>query len=118
MFGWFRKQHEPPPPSGQVAHQRPGEVFRWPKGWRLTALDEAIIAVPVAIFSDDEVIDSVIHGDADIRLGMNSATSARMMIWLKPGQSVWLSRSCEAVVVPMHDGDTADRRFTLDAVVH
>src|SRR5262249_7141311 len=35
MFGWFRKRPEP------VASQPPGEVFPWPKGWKLTALDEA-----------------------------------------------------------------------------
>jgi hypothetical protein len=32
----------------KIAHQPPGEVFAWPKGWQLTALDEAILAVSAA----------------------------------------------------------------------
>jgi hypothetical protein len=120
MFDWFKKKPEPPAAGEKVAHQPPGEVFPWPKGWQLTALDEAIIAVPAAILSDSEVIGSVIHCDDGVRLNMptesHSTPGARIMLWLQAGQSVWLSKSCQAVVVPQSEGDTAARRFRLTEV--
>ncbi|MBL8795876.1 MAG: hypothetical protein JNM56_18370 [Planctomycetia bacterium] len=120
MFGWFKKKPEPPVPGEKIAHQPPGEVFPWAKGWRLTALDEAIIAVPAAILGDNEAIGSVIHADEGVRLNLLTAPHAtpgeRIMIWLQPGESVWLSKSCQGVVLPQSDGDTAARRFGLTEV--
>jgi hypothetical protein len=117
MFGWFKKKQEPPPTTEKIAHQLPGEMFSWPKGWRITALDESIIAVPAAIIGDKEVIGAVIHCGEEVRLNFptepNSPQDARIMIWLLPGQSVWLSKSCQAVVVPLREGDKAARRFTV-----
>jgi hypothetical protein len=50
--------------------QPPGEVFPWPKGWRITAIDEAMIAIPTATIGDDEVVGTVIHGDEDIQIDL------------------------------------------------
>lgn len=100
-----------------IAHQPPGEVFAWPKGWQLTALDEAILAVPAAILTDDETIGSVIHCADEVRLNLPtvapSTSGARILIQLQPGQSVWLTKSCQAMVVPSHEGEKAVRRFQL-----
>jgi hypothetical protein len=120
MFGWFRKKPEPPATGEKIAHQPPGEVFPWARGWQLTALDEAIIAVPAAILGDNETIGSVIHCDDEVRLNLptapRSAPGERIMIRLQPGQSVWLSKSCQGVVVPQSEGDTAARRFRFAEV--
>lgn len=120
MFGWFKKKSEVPAAGQKIAHQPPGEVFPWARGWQLTALDEAIIAVPAAILGDNEAIGSVIHCDDGVKLNLPTASQAtpdeRIMIWLQPGQSVWLSRSCQGVVVPRSEGDTAVRRFRLAEV--
>jgi hypothetical protein len=117
MFGWFKKTPEPPPTEAKVAHQRPGEAFPWPKGWQLTALDEAVIAVPAALIGDNEVIGSVIHCGDGVKVNLPSESSstpgARIMLWLQAGQSVWLSKSCQAVVVPKQEGDTKVRRLRL-----
>jgi hypothetical protein len=92
-------------------------VFPWATGWQLTALDEAIIAVPAAILGDHETIGSVIHCDEGVQLNLPTAPHAmpgeRIMIWLQPGQSVWLSKSCQGVVMPQSEGDTMARRFRL-----
>ena len=116
MFGWFKKKPEPPA-TEKIAHQRLGEVFPWPKGWRLTAIDEAIIAVPAAIIGDNEVIGSIIHCGEEVRLNLptepHQTPGARIMIWLQPGQSAWLSKSCQAVVMPRREGDTGERRFSV-----
>jgi hypothetical protein len=96
MFGWFRKKPEPPAAGEKIAHQPPGAVFPWATGWQLTALDEAIIAVPAAILGDSETIGSVIHCDDGVQLnlptGPHATPGERIMIWLQPGQSVWLSK--------------------------
>jgi hypothetical protein len=119
MFGWLKKQLKPPPDE-KVAHQPPGEVFPWPKGWQLTALDEAILAVPAAILGDNEVIASVIHADDAVRINMptepHSMPEALIMLELLAGQSVWLSKSCDAFVVPQREGDSVVRRFKVSKV--
>jgi hypothetical protein len=117
MFDCFKKPSKASPAPERVAHQPLGEVFPWPKRWRLTAIDEAIIAVPVAILGDNDTIGSIIHCDEDVRLnlptGPRTSPEDRIMIWLKPGQSVWLGKSCQAVLLPIHEEDKAPRRFTL-----
>lgn len=63
MYGWSKKKSEPPPFDEKIAHQQPGDLFPWSKGWHLTTLDEAIIAVPAAILGGSGPIGSVIRGD-------------------------------------------------------
>ena len=120
MFGWFKKKPEQAATDKTVAHQPPGEVFAWPRAWQLTALDEAILAVPAAIISDSEVIGSVFHCDDGVQLNLptepQSTPGARIMLRLQPGHSVWLSKSCQAVVLSQFEGDTAPRRFRLTEI--
>jgi len=104
----------------KIAHQPPGVVFPWPKSWKLTALDEAILVIPSAILSNDEVIGSVIHCDDEVRLnlptGHESESDALMLIKLKEGQSVFLSKSCQAMILPNYEGDKAKKCFTFTYV--
>ena len=107
-------------PSGKLVSLPPGAVFPWPKACLLTALDEAILAVPAALVGDREIIGSVIHGHEDTQINLptepHSTQGARIMLWLKPGQSVWLSKSCEAMVVSNGEGDRVIRRFRVAEV--
>jgi hypothetical protein len=101
----------------QIAHQPPAVVFPWPKGWQLTALDETILAVPAAVVGDGETIGSVIHCEDNVLLNFptvpHSTPDGRILIWLQPGQSVWIAKSCQAMVVPSDPSDTAVRRFKI-----
>jgi len=58
--------------------------------------------------------------DACVQLNMptepHTTPGVRVMIWLQAGQSAWLSKSCQAVVLPQSEGDTAVRRFQLTEV--
>ena len=81
-------------------------------------IDEAVIAIPATILSDGEVIDSVIHCGDDVQLNMptepyTEPDAQGFQLWLQVGQSVWLSKSCQGVVLPQREGDTAVRRFRL-----
>lgn len=119
MFSWLKKQPKQST-NEKVAHQPPGEVFPWPKGWQLTALDEAIIAVPAAIIGDNEIIGTVIHADDGVQLNMpkepHSTSGTLIMLRLLAGQSVWLSKSCDAFVVPQREGDSVLRHFKISKV--
>ena len=104
MFGLFKKKSAPPEkPEASIAHQPPGEVFPWTKGVRLVAVDDVTFAIPAAVLSEDEQIGSVVLGDADIDIGLpkvsHSTPGAMIYLRLRAGMSVWLSRSCQAMVV-------------------
>lgn len=112
MFDWFKKKDkmpvsEEPIASEPVAHQPPNEVFPWPKGVTLTALDEVVIALPVAIMDTDRPMKEFIFGpdEMDINLPPNGEV---FFIKLQPGMAVSLARSCQAYVVA---GDGKSRRL-------
>jgi hypothetical protein len=108
MFGLFKKK--PEAKAGEkIASQPPGVIFPWPKGVVLTALDEATIALPMAIFSKDEPIGSVVLAPADIQINIPK-TGDTFFIRVQPGMSVSLAKSCQARVVA---DDKQPRRFKI-----
>jgi hypothetical protein len=110
MLGLFKKR--PEAKTGEkIAHQPPGQIFPWPRGTVLTALDEATIALPMAIFSKDEPIGSVVLGPADIQMNIPK-TGDTFFIRVRPGMSVSLTKSCQARVVA---DDNQPRRFKISA---
>ena len=98
MFGWFKKKPELPPVTDPVANQPPGEIFPWPKGVVLTALDEVVIAIPAAVFDNDRPISEVLFGSDEIGFAMPLG-SELCLLKLQPGMSVSLAKSCQAYVV-------------------
>ena len=92
-----------------IAHQPPGEVFPWPKGTKLIAVDEATIALPMALFGKDERIGSVVFSSPDLELSIPKQGDT-FLIRLQPGTWVSLSRSCQARVVAE---DARPRRFRV-----
>lgn len=110
MFGLFKKKFAAPAKSGEaIAHQPPGQIFPWPQGTVLTALDEATIALPKAIFGKDEPIGSVVLGPADMQMHIPKEGDT-FLIRLQPGMSVSLAKSCQARVV---SDDGQPRRFKI-----
>jgi hypothetical protein len=88
----------------------PGEKFPWPKRFQLTAMDASVIAIPAAVVEDHEVLGAVIHCDDDAQFSLQSDY---IFIRLRAGQSVWLEKSCQAIVIAEREGDVAARRFEL-----
>lgn len=84
-------------PPKRVAYQPHGEVFKWPRGVKLMALETVVFAVPAAILEPHETIGSVVRGDDAMEL--NIPDGDRIYIRLQPGMSVWLTKSCEACVI-------------------
>lgn len=116
IFGWLKKLRTQREHGEKVAHQPPCVPFTWPRGCQLTALDETIIAVPGAILADEERIGVVIHADDDVKLSIQDDADAPIKLWLRTGNSVWLTKSCDAVIVPQFEGDTRARRFRLKKI--
>jgi hypothetical protein len=94
-----------------IASQPPGQVFPWPQGIVLAALDEATIALPMAIFGKDEQIGSVVLGPVDMQINIPKQGDT-FYIRLKPGMSVSLTKSCQARVVAE---DKQPRRFKISS---
>ena len=92
-----------------LAHQPPGEVFPWPEGTDLTALDEVVIALPVALFGEHEPIGSVVFCPDGAELNI-PPQGDRFYLRLRPGMSVRLTKSCQACVIAE---DTEPRRFKV-----
>ncbi len=110
MFQWLKNKLTAPEKAGpEIAHQPPGQVFPWPQGTTLTALDEATIALPLAIFGKDEPIGSVVLGPADMQMSIPKEGD-KFFIRLQPGMSVSLTKSCQAQVVAE---DGLSRRFRI-----
>src|SRR5438552_3953373 len=92
-----------------VAHQPPGQVFPWPKGMVLTALDETIIALPMGLFDNHQPMESFLFGPADMQVNIPKDGDT-FLIRLQPGMSVSIGRPCQARVVA---DDKQPRRFKI-----
>ncbi|HEX4590497.1 MAG TPA: hypothetical protein VH120_11240 [Gemmataceae bacterium] len=98
MFGWLRQLLAASKPNQVVAKQPPGHVFPWPKGTVLTAVDDVVFALPLAVFGDDEAIGSVLHGPKEMEINIPLEGNT-FYIRLSSGMSVSLTKSCQACVV-------------------
>jgi hypothetical protein len=111
MFNRSRKPKLSSNESEEIATHPPGEVFRWPKGARLTAIDMLILALPKALFQCGETMSSVI----DAEHGMNIALppdSDNVYLYVQPGTSVTLKKSSQAYLVA-NDKNPRRMRITI-----
>ena len=110
MFGWLKKQFKSQDLPGEViALQPPGEIFPWPQGTILTALEEVIIQLPLAAFGKEEPIGSVVLGPSEMEINIPPEGES-VFIRLRPGMSASLNKSCQARVVA---NDGRPRKFRM-----
>ena len=109
MLDWFRTPRSPTPSRTSVAVQPPGAVFPWPRGTTLTALDEAVLALPRALVGPDEVIAAIIRGDDAMEITL-AEDGELFYLRLRPGMTVSLTRSAQSFVVA---DDGQSRRFQI-----
>lgn len=60
--------------SDALVTLQPGELFPWPNDMTLTAIDELVIELPIALFGDNEKIGDVLFcsDEAEINMPPNS----------------------------------------------
>jgi hypothetical protein len=102
VLSWLKKLLYPSSPDDAIAHQPPGDIFPWPKGIVLTAVDDVTIALPKAIFENDAPIGDALVADDDALISI-PAEGDRFYIRLQPGVSVSVRKSCQAFVVADDD---------------
>jgi hypothetical protein len=98
MFGWLRRRWRVATNDGIVATQPPGEVFPWHKGAVLTAIDEVVLALPMALLDKERPLDELIFGQKEMQINVPMEGDA-FFPRLMPGMSVSLAKSCQAYVV-------------------
>lgn len=97
MFGWGKRKAKSDD-ADLIAAQPPGQIFPWPKGAVLTAIDELVLAVPIALFDRDRPMSEFVFGPEDMQINI-PPDSDTFFIRLLPGMSVSLARSVESRVV-------------------
>ena len=68
VFGWLKRKPQPSTAGELVAAQPPGEIFPWPNGAVLTAVDELVLALPVALFDKDRPMSEFVFGPEDMQM--------------------------------------------------
>ncbi len=94
-------------PKARIASQPPGEVFAWPVNTPVKALDEFVLALPLALLEPDEEIGSVIQSDDDVEL---CTDDERIYLRLKPGMIISVTKSCQAFI---SSDDPTPRRIEI-----
>ena len=98
MFGWFKRKPQAAATGELIATQPHGQIFPWPKGAVLTAVDELVLALPVALFDKDRPMGEFVFGSDDIQMNI-PPESDTFFIRLMPGMSVSLAKSVQSYVV-------------------
>ena len=95
-----------------IALQPHGQIFPWPRGAVITAVDEIVVLeIPMELFGKDKKIGDCLFGSSDIE--MNSPPGVdRFFIRLKPGMFVSLAVSVQAMVIS-EDGKPRRIKMTL-----
>jgi hypothetical protein len=97
VFGWFKQKSRPSTAGELIATQPHGEIFPWPKGAVLTAIDELVLALPTALFGDRPMKESLFTpDDAQVNIPPDGDT---FFVRLMPGMSISLAKSVQSYVV-------------------
>jgi hypothetical protein len=109
MFGWLKRKSPQAADGDLTAAQPPGVFFPWPKGAVLTAVDELVLAVPVALFEPDRPMADFVFGPDGMEINI-PANSDIFYIRLSPGMSVSLAKTVQSRVVA---DDNSPRRIRV-----
>ena len=96
MFGWLKRK--PQTATKLIATQPHGEVFPWPKGAVLTAVDELVLALPMALFDKERPMSEFVFGPDDMQMSIPPEGDT-FFVRLTPGMSVSLAKSVQSYVV-------------------
>lgn len=109
MVGWLKRLFTSESADDPVCTALPKEIFPWPKGGIITAVDEVVIALPIALFDKDRAMGEFVFGPKDMELNI-PPNGDKFFIRLKPGMLVSLAKSCQAYVVA---DDSVPRRMKV-----
>ena len=98
MFNWMRrrKQQAVASTNDLIASQPPGDIFPWPKGAVLTAVDELVLALPVALFVADRPMSEAVFGLDDKEAVSPGPPCPRGESWV-----FWAGKCFQAIIRQM-----------------
>lgn len=99
---WFQKASESSAADPSVIFRLPNEVFPWPRGIEITAIDGIVLALPVTLFNPYEPMREFLSSPKDMGIKFFPDRDV-YFIMLKPGTSVRLAKSCDTYVVADDD---------------
>ena len=109
VFGWFRRKPKAARGEEMIASQPPGQIFPWHRGTVLTAQEEVVPALPMALLDPDCPMAEFVSGPDDMQINMPSEGDT-FFIRLMPQMSVTLAKSCQSYVVA---NDKRPRRIKI-----
>lgn len=98
MLGWFKRKPAPTPNGECIASQPPGEIFPWPKGTILTAVDELVLALPRGLLDKGRPIGEFLFGPSDMQISIPPEGDT-FFIRLASGMQISLAKSVQSYVV-------------------
>jgi hypothetical protein len=98
VFGWLKRKQQQATDDAIAATHPQMKPFPWPKGAVITAVDELVLALPVALFDKDRPMSEFVFGPDDMQMNM-PPDSDTFFVRLLPGMSVSLAKSCECYIV-------------------
>jgi hypothetical protein len=98
VFEWFKGKPKTSATGEVVVTQPHGQVFPWPKGAVLTAVDELVLALPTAMLDKDRPMGELVFGPADMQLNI-PPESDTFLVRLMPGMSISLAKSVQSCVI-------------------
>lgn len=98
MFGWLKRKPQAATTGELIAAQPHGEVFPWPKGAVLTAVDELVLALPTALFDKERPMSEFVFAPDDAQMNIPPEGDT-FFIRLMPGMSISLAKSAQSYVV-------------------
>ena len=93
----------------RLAAVTPGQIFRWPRGGTITAIDAVVIALPMGPIQDNETMGEVVAADGEMNVAM-PPDSENIHLSFQPGMSVTIKRNSQSYLVA---GDTIPRRIRI-----
>ena len=98
MFDWLKRLFGNASRSEILMAQPPREIFPWPKGVVIIAVDELVIGLPMALFDKGRPMSEFMFGSNNMEVNLDPKGEI-FLIRLQPGMSVSLAKSCDAFIV-------------------
>ena len=94
----FKRNLATPKEGEMLVSQRPGEIFPWPLGMELTAVDSLVLALPKKLLEEGRALNKSVFGPDGMHIDIPPIGDT-FFVRLAPGMVVSLARSCEAYLV-------------------
>ncbi len=105
----FKRKESKSPTKEHETTITPGTVFRWPKGAKITAIDPVVIALPKALFQNDEKIGDVVESADEMNVAI-PPDSENILVFVQPGMTITINKHSESYIVA---NDQSPRRVKL-----